>query len=402
VNACELEEDAMNEQKEKIRKELEGFLPKLVKRVKTYKGKGISQADTRAKLIEPLFERLGWDLRGEEVIRAYAIKADWEPVHYLLKVGDESRLLVETRKLDKSLDTKDAARVLEYGVAAGVNWCVLTNGRDIKIYNSKWPESAGKKLFVETSLGSLYKDLEQGFSDFFETIWLLSRESVKSNELQDEGDREHTKRVILEIWKEEKTVAFVAERAKRKKIGERTVRQCVKELEIRDLFPFPAKSPQELATEEETAKESESERAVAEVLSEAGAASSLSPKKASSASKKTVLPPQEKSVLSTVEQAAEGVREAAVRKAFIAAAGKLKRLGRDVKEEPGKRSVVYKVRNKAFVKLNSHEDYFEIKMLNPSTGKWPSYSYEMRGKNLNRLKDRIDKAKEVYRSVRKK
>ncbi len=359
----------MNEPKAKIKEELKKFLSeKLVSRVKNYKVKGISESDTKAKLVEPLFEKLGWDLRGEEVIREYPIGLEVKPVDYLFKIDEEAQFLMEVRKINVSLEDKSG--IMEQSKANSINWCVFTDGNKIEVYNSDWAGDVKNKKFFEVSIEELSRDFPKRFDKFFECVWLLSREGVKTRELEKEGEREYAKRIILDILKDEETIKFVCGRSRVKKVKVKMGRNIFRELEIKEVFPFPLRPPEELVPKEKE----------------------VAPKGV-----KTVAPTDQGDVMGEI---IEHIHDSSVKEAFKTAINTFRKLGRDVNEEPTKKSVVYKVKNRGFAKLHPYRNYFEISIFNLSLRKWLSFDVER--ETLDRLQDRIDKAKDSYKELRKR
>ncbi len=364
----------MNELKAKVKEELRKFLSeKLIGRMKNHKVKGISESDTKAKLIEPLFERLGWDLRGEEVIREHLVGSEIKPVDYLFRIEEEAQFLMEARKVDASV--KDELGIIEHSKSNNINWCVFTDGNKISVYNPNWGGNITNKKFFEVSLEKLSQEFSGRFNKFFESIWLLSRESVKTRELEKEGEREYTKRVILKLLKDEETLKFIGGRARNKKIKITVARNVLRELEIKEAFPFPLRPPEELIQKEEK----------------------IIPK---------IVPAKEpvKTVVTTEkEDITKGIIEyihtPSVKEAFETTINTLRKFGKDVKEEASKKIIVYKVKNRGFAKLHSYRDYFEISIFSLPIKKWLSFDIDT--ENLNRLQDRIDKAKDSYKELRK-
>lgn len=385
----------MDKLKEVIRNEIRTFIPSLIQVIAIYKDRGISEEDTKVKLIDPLLEKLGWDIRGDEVVRAYTIRTDLKPADYVLKVKDEPRLLIETKKLGDPLTLEDAVRVVQYGNTLRTSWCLLTNGDELRLYNSAWAESVEKQLFFELSVSSLKEEYEAKFEPFFDTLWLLSRESVEKEELDKEGIREYGKRVILEIWEEERTIAFICERARAKKVSDSTIRRVIKELEVTQLFPFPTRPSGEIIPEVVTPLEEIVEPSVEEIVTPTEEEAPPPPEEV-----EVQPPPEEVVTPPTVKEPKDYVHEESVKKAFEATISIIRKLGKDVIEEVYDKRLIYKVKDKVFVKLKPYKDYFRIDIFNPPTGRWISFDIEK--ENIGRLKARLDKMKDVYKVIRRK
>ena len=126
---------------------------KLAEKIRRYRSEGIdtslSEQDTKAVLVEPLLEIAGWAVRDPARVSREDRPTE-RPVDYSLKIGGKSAVLVECKRLANQLASrKHLEQALAYSSAAGVRWCVLTNGSIIRIYNSLAAEVAKKKLLAE-------------------------------------------------------------------------------------------------------------------------------------------------------------------------------------------------------------------------------------------------------------
>lgn len=134
------------------------------------KAKKLNENDTKATLIEPVLAALGWDvLDTDEVAREHKAPRA-KPVDYALLVMREPKLYVEAKGLGENLeDSKVANQIMGYAAVAGVEWIVVTNGDEWRIYNSHATVPIAEKLLrsfkisdpaggAEEILGLLSKD----------------------------------------------------------------------------------------------------------------------------------------------------------------------------------------------------------------------------------------------------
>jgi predicted type IV restriction endonuclease len=140
----------------------------------------LNEANTKAALIDPILTALGWDLRDPfSVSQEYRHKSRDNPVDYALFALRAPALFVEAKALDKDLsDYKWITQTLAYANAAGVAWCVLTNGNEYRIYNTFAKAEAEKKVFRRVSLTD--RD-ERGFC--IETLLLLSQQQMAEKQI---------------------------------------------------------------------------------------------------------------------------------------------------------------------------------------------------------------------------
>ncbi|GGC72540.1 hypothetical protein GCM10011504_57610 [Siccirubricoccus deserti] len=96
----------------------------------------ISEQDTKRILITPAVEALGWDILDIDKVRnEYRHNSADNPVDYALFLNRSPVLFVEAKPLGHSLnDRKWIVQTINYANAAGVDWCVLTNGAEWRIY----------------------------------------------------------------------------------------------------------------------------------------------------------------------------------------------------------------------------------------------------------------------------
>ena len=146
-------------------------------KIKRYRGRAIGEQNTKASLIEPLLEALGWDIRDfDEVHREFRSNPSDKPVDYALKMLRRPRLFIEAKALGENLcDRKWISQILSYATVAGVTWCVLTDGDAYRFYNATAPVDAEEKLFFQIRLS------ESEPSEASETFGLISRSNLEGD-----------------------------------------------------------------------------------------------------------------------------------------------------------------------------------------------------------------------------
>ena len=162
------------------RQTLTDRLPKLRKRIQKIRSRkeSIGEQNTKAALIDPLLSALGWDVEDiDEVSREYRRKPQDNPVDYALFMLRSPRLFVEAKGLEKDLsDRRWISQILGYATVVGVEWCVLTNGDEYRLYNAHAPVDVEQKLFRVVRIS----DPDQ--QDYaLDTLELLSKEKMADN-----------------------------------------------------------------------------------------------------------------------------------------------------------------------------------------------------------------------------
>jgi len=116
-------------------------LGEVADRVARYRGSSIGEQNTKVSLIMPVLRGLGWDVEDlDEVRLEYRRKPADKPVDYALMLQREPALFLEAKGLGENLeDRRWASQVISYAAVAGVEWVVLTNGDDYRVYNAHAP-----------------------------------------------------------------------------------------------------------------------------------------------------------------------------------------------------------------------------------------------------------------------
>lgn len=142
---------------------------------------GLGEQNTKASLVEPVLEALGWAIRDpDEVHREFKPTSKDNPVDYALTLLRKPRLFVEAKGLGETLtDRRWISQILGYATVAGVEWCVLTDGDEYRFYNATAPVDAEEKLFYRIKLTEVPPEKAA------ETLALVSRSNMEGNILNE-------------------------------------------------------------------------------------------------------------------------------------------------------------------------------------------------------------------------
>jgi predicted type IV restriction endonuclease len=208
-------------------------------RVRDYRDRRVrlTESDTIRVLILPVLEALGWDLQDVEEVRSeYRHACADNPVDYALFLHGTPALFVEAKALGVSLDDrKPLLQTLNYANAAGVDWCVLTNGAEWRIYKVHAPVAAEEKLFLTARLD----DPTAGPGPIAATLSLLSRDRMRARAIDAlwsewRVDRE-VERVLDAITDDDAFIRLIAKRTDGITHGE--VRASLKRSGLRSFYP---------------------------------------------------------------------------------------------------------------------------------------------------------------------
>src|SRR5262245_32972045 len=156
---------------------LREVIKEVVQRIRRFQDRQLGEQNTKASLVEPMLEALGWDIRDpDEVHREFKPTTQDKPVDYSLNLLRKPRLLVEAKGLGETLsDRKWIGQVLGYATVAGAEWCVLTDGNEYRFYNATVPLDADEKLFFQIRLA------DGNEAEAADTLALVSRSNMEEN-----------------------------------------------------------------------------------------------------------------------------------------------------------------------------------------------------------------------------
>jgi hypothetical protein len=139
----------------------------------------MNEPNTKAKIIQPLIEALGWDVYGEEVKLEYPIRLGTSvaKVDYALMLEGKPVLFIEAKGFDSDIGESEATQVISYGRIDGVKWVAVTNGKELHIFNTAWGKTPDECLIEKIDVSDFLKKLN--------TLNLLSRDSIISGEIEE-------------------------------------------------------------------------------------------------------------------------------------------------------------------------------------------------------------------------
>ena len=167
------------------RAQLSKMLSSIRQKIADYKStpKGrMNEATTIRLLIEPTLEALGWDTDDpSQVCREYTTSGNGK-VDLALLIDDKPVLYIEAKALKESTDeAKWITQTLNYAIADGVEWCVLTNGATYRIFRSHAMVNLKGKIFGTVKVSN--PEDETPIESVATSLSLLSPQSMKSKDL---------------------------------------------------------------------------------------------------------------------------------------------------------------------------------------------------------------------------
>jgi len=140
-----------------------------------------NEENTKKDFILPLFRHLGWDVSNSDEVAAEE-KSSNGRVDYAFKIGGVSKFYLEAKPLREDLNQRPdwAKQVITYAENKGVTWAVLTNFKQLMVFNAEWDKPALERARF---LNLTYQE----YIPAFHKLWWLSRDSVGKGMLDEEA-----------------------------------------------------------------------------------------------------------------------------------------------------------------------------------------------------------------------
>jgi hypothetical protein len=146
---------------------------------KRYLSKDLSNLDesgTRIMINSFLTSILGYQ-ELEEIKTEYMIKGTY--ADYIVQTGGSRHFLVEVKAYSIDLSDKHLRQAINYGANEGIEWALLTNGRQFQFYRILFEKPIAEKLVFNID----FNDEEFSIKDALDQFMYFHREAVVKNSL---------------------------------------------------------------------------------------------------------------------------------------------------------------------------------------------------------------------------
>jgi len=139
------------------------------------------EANTKNGFVQPLFEVLGWNFSDLDQVEAEKTIIKGR-VDFICKLNGVSQFCLEVKPLRELLTDTDRKQAISYAYHKGVTWAVLTNFDRLQVFNAERETSDLQSVLF---LNLTFQDYITSFND----LWLLSRESISHNLLDNQATK---------------------------------------------------------------------------------------------------------------------------------------------------------------------------------------------------------------------
>lgn len=179
--------------------EIKHSITNLIERYNAVSEKRHNEEATKTDFILPLFRIFGWDTEdSNEVSKEENISG--KRVDYGFRIDGIPKFFLEAKGLDESLDDSRrvkgrdvtyAEQAINYAYYKGCNWAILTNFKEIRVYDAWAKVNPNASFRFAIRVDTLLSDFDNG-------TYLLSREAFEQNLLDQKYGMESRKRPITE------------------------------------------------------------------------------------------------------------------------------------------------------------------------------------------------------------
>lgn len=138
----------------------------------------LDESGTRIMINTFLTSILGYQ-ELEEIKTEYMIKGTY--ADYIVQTGGKRHFLVEVKAFSIDLSDKHLRQAINYGANEGIEWAILTNGRQFQLYKIIFEKPISEKLIYEIDFAS--DDFNP--KDALEQFVYLHRDAVAKKSLAD-------------------------------------------------------------------------------------------------------------------------------------------------------------------------------------------------------------------------
>ncbi len=177
--------------KEKAREEIKKLVDDFKSNYQKYKKE--LEANTETKLVEPLFQILGWS-KNDFIKREKAHRGEKSGfADYAFYIGDKIVFFLEVKKVGISLEKEAYKQVISYALSKRIPFAIATNFEELKIFCVEQEDAINNKFRVFNS--------PEDYINNFEDLLYLSKESFEQGLILKKAESEGRLRKRVSIDK---------------------------------------------------------------------------------------------------------------------------------------------------------------------------------------------------------
>lgn len=166
----------------KILERFQKSIPRFQRVLKIAKDRDVNESDTVAILNDILGEVFGYD-KYIEVTSEFAIRGTY--CDLAIKIGDKVEFLIEAKAIGIKLKEQHVKQAIDYGANHGVQWVILTNGIEWRVYRIRFE----KPINYDLVCSFYFTELNHKDENTQERLFLICKEGIAKNSRDDYFDK---------------------------------------------------------------------------------------------------------------------------------------------------------------------------------------------------------------------
>lgn len=154
-------------------------MPTVVKELKKLDAADAVEANTRIIVTEILTQMLGFD-KFDELTAEYLVKGDYADIG--IRINKQLVAFVEIKRIKQQLKPAHLRQVESYALRDGVDWAILTNGREWQVYHVRPRKNEQSELTLVFSVDLLNEEVKP--SEKRDLLFMISREGISKGRLE--------------------------------------------------------------------------------------------------------------------------------------------------------------------------------------------------------------------------
>ncbi len=138
------------------------------------KDRDVNESDTVSILIDIFSEVFGYD-KYLEITREFAIGSTY--CDLALKIDEKVQYLIEVKAIGIKLKDDHMKQALDYGANHGIEWVILTNGIEWKVYKIRFEKPIGSDLMCSFD----FLELKARTAKDQELLFVIAKEGLAKN-----------------------------------------------------------------------------------------------------------------------------------------------------------------------------------------------------------------------------
>lgn len=136
----------------------------------------VDESATRIMINCLLTEVLGYQ-ELEDIKTEYQIRGEY--ADYVIQLKRKKWFVIEVKSIQLDLNAKHLRQSLSYAANEGIDWIILTNGKEIQCYRVQFTKPIQVALYFSIDLSDL-----KALKSTIKQLWLITKRSILINEIE--------------------------------------------------------------------------------------------------------------------------------------------------------------------------------------------------------------------------